>query len=65
MKEAHLWGPLCDPPHNKIAASTDPVAIDVYGSGLLERDWRKIGHIFQANGELGCADPVEIVTVAG
>ncbi len=63
MQEAHLWGPVCDPPHNKLAAGIDPVAIDVYGAGLLGRDWRQIGHLANANGELGCADPVEIINI--
>lgn len=63
MQKAHLWGPVCAPPHNKIAASVDPVAIDVYGAGLLGRDWRMIGHLANANGELGCAEPVEVILV--
>lgn len=61
MQQAHLWGPTCDPPPNRLAAAYDPVAIDAYGAGLLGRDWRRIGHISQAAGELGTADPLQIV----
>ncbi|MBU0485616.1 MAG: DUF362 domain-containing protein [Proteobacteria bacterium] len=61
MQEAHLWGPVCDPPPNKLAASHDSVAIDVYGAGLLKRDWKMIGYLFQAHGELGQGEPLEIV----
>jgi uncharacterized protein (DUF362 family) len=61
MQEAHLWGPTCEPPPNRLAAGYDPVAIDAYGSGLLGRDWRKIGHISRAAGKLGTADPLRIV----
>ena len=64
MQKAHLWGPHCDPPHNKLAAGVDPVAIDAYGAGLLGRNWRRIGHLANANGELGCAEPLEVITVA-
>ncbi len=63
MCEAHLWGPHCDPPPGKLVAAADPVAIDVYGTGLLDRDWRLIGHLHEAHNELGCADPLEIVEV--
>ncbi|MEN8143305.1 MAG: DUF362 domain-containing protein, partial [Thermodesulfobacteriota bacterium] len=63
MQKAHLWGPVCDPPPNKIVAGVDPVAMDVYGAGLLGRDWRRIGHLAKANGELGYAEPLEIITV--
>jgi uncharacterized protein (DUF362 family) len=55
MREAHLWGPTCNPPHNTLAASTDPVAIDAYGSHLLKRKWQQIGHIAMADGVLGSA----------
>lgn len=63
MQEAHLWGPTCDPPPEKLAASFDPVAIDSYGTRLLGKDWRKVGHIAFAHGKLGCAEPLEIRTV--
>jgi uncharacterized protein (DUF362 family) len=63
MPEAHLWGPSCNPPHRKLVASVDPVALDSYGSGLLQRDWRKIGYLRAAHGELGCADPLDILEV--
>lgn len=63
MKEAHLWGPTCDPHPNIIAASFDPVAIDAYGAGILKKDWQKIGHIKMAHKELGIAEPLNIVEV--
>lgn len=63
MQEAHLWGPTCNPPPNQLAASYDPVAIDAYGSLLLRRDWRQIGHIRLAHGKLGCADPLNIQSI--
>lgn len=61
MAEAHLWGRHCSPPVGRLAASFDPVAIDSYGSALLDRDWRNIGHIRMAHTVLGSADPLEIV----
>lgn len=61
MQEAHLWGPTCKPPPNKLAAGFDPVAIDAFGASLLKKDWRSIGHIKKAHGELGCAGPLEII----
>ncbi|MCI5148397.1 MAG: DUF362 domain-containing protein, partial [Candidatus Electrothrix sp. MAN1_4] len=63
MAEAHLWGPSCDPPVNKLAAGFDPVAIDSYGAGLLRKDWRKIDHIVRVNGELGQAEPITEIMV--
>lgn len=57
MAEGHLWGRHCDPPVNKILASTDPVALDAAGARLLGFDWRQIEHIAQANGLLGRAEP--------
>ncbi|MBU0482300.1 MAG: DUF362 domain-containing protein [Proteobacteria bacterium] len=62
MEKAHLWGPTCNPPHRKLAAAVDPVALDAYGAGLLGRDWQGIGHIRGAHGELGKASPLEIIT---
>jgi len=53
MAEAHLWGPHCDPPVNRILASFDPVAIDAAGAELLGLDWRTIDHITLADGLLG------------
>jgi uncharacterized protein (DUF362 family) len=63
MQEAHLWGPTCDPPVNRIAAGFDPVAIDTYGCMLLGRDWRDIGHIRMAHTRLGMAEPLTVVEV--
>ncbi|MDH4100513.1 MAG: DUF362 domain-containing protein [Nitrospirota bacterium] len=63
MSEAHLWGPTCDPHPNLLIAGYDPVAVDAYGCGVLGRDWRKVGHIAMAHGELGCAEPLEVVKV--
>lgn len=63
MPEAHLWGPSCDPPVNRLAAAYDPVAIDAYGTDLLHRDWQNIGHIQMVNGELGQAAPLTVITI--
>ncbi|MEN8199733.1 MAG: DUF362 domain-containing protein [Thermodesulfobacteriota bacterium] len=62
MARAHLWGPHCEPPVNRLAACADPVAIDAYGASLLGFDWRKIGHIEMADTILGTAEtePMEI-----
>ena len=60
MAQAHLWGPTCDPPVRKVAVSYDPVAIDSFGTSLLGRSWRDIGHIQMAHQVLGCADPLLI-----
>ncbi|MBC8208660.1 MAG: DUF362 domain-containing protein [Desulfobulbaceae bacterium] len=60
MAEAHLWGPHCDPPVNRLAASFDPVAIDAYGCDLLGRDWREIGHIAGNHGILGQAESIAV-----
>jgi uncharacterized protein (DUF362 family) len=64
MRVAHLWGPPCDPPPNKVVASYDPVAIDAYGTTLLEREWQEVGHIRLAHGVLGVADPLDVSEVA-
>ncbi len=61
MQEAHLRGPQCDPPHQTLAASSDPVAIDAYGAGLLGQDWHNIGYISSAHNVLGLAEPLEII----
>ncbi len=58
MQEAHLWGPRCDPPHQLLAVSADPVAIDAWGAELLGRRWQDIGHIKMADKTLGSADAV-------
>jgi len=58
MPVAHLWGPHCDPPVGRLAASADPVAVDAHGCGLLAKDWRSIGHIAMADGVLGRAEAV-------
>ncbi|MCI5123924.1 MAG: DUF362 domain-containing protein, partial [Candidatus Electrothrix sp. AR5] len=58
MPEAHLWGPICDPPVNKLIAGFDPVALDSYGAALLGKDWQHIGHIADMDGELGQATPI-------
>lgn len=63
MQEAHLWGPTCNPPHNTIAASPDPVAIDAYGTDLLKRNWQEIGHIARANGILGNAENYQVCSI--
>jgi len=63
MQEAHLWGPTCNPPHNIFAASGDPVAIDAYGTDLLNRKWRQIDHIAMADGVLGNASSYEVHTI--
>jgi uncharacterized protein (DUF362 family) len=64
MQESHLWGPTCEPPHRKLAAGSDPVAIDTYGAGLLGREWRQIGHLANAHGELGLAEPLKVVNLS-
>lgn len=63
MAKAHLWGPQCSPHVQTIAASFDPVAIDSYGTQLLGRDWRKIGHIVMADGILGNAGLYSLMTI--
>ncbi len=61
LAEAHLWGPVCTPPPNIIAVGFDPVAIDAYGTELLRKDWRKIGHIRMAHEILGRAGPLTVI----
>ena len=63
MAEAHLGGPVCDPPRNRLAVARDPVAIDAYGAGLLGLDWRQIGHISMAHGVLGEAEPLTVCEI--
>ncbi|HBC87374.1 MAG TPA: hypothetical protein DCZ94_10500 [Lentisphaeria bacterium] len=62
MAESHLWGAHCEPPPNLLIASFDPVAVDAYGTQVLGRDWRKIGHIKMSDGVLGHAE-AEVVEV--
>jgi len=63
MQEAHLWGPTCDPPPNRLAACYDPVAIDAYGCRLLGRKWHTIGHLAMAHGILGTAEPLAVAEI--
>jgi uncharacterized protein (DUF362 family) len=56
MQQAHLWGPTCNPPKNRLAAGSDPVAIDVWGTDLLGFDWHQVGYLKMADGVLGSAD---------
>ena len=61
MQEAHLWGPTCDPPVNRLAGGYDPVAIDSYGCSLLGVEWKAVGHIDMAHGLLGRAVPLTVI----
>ena len=63
MQEAHLWGPRCDPPPNRIAAGYDPVALDSYGCSLLGIKWNSVGHLDMAHGILGHAAPLTVIEV--
>ena len=63
MQEAHLWGPTCDPPPNRLAAGYDPVAMDSYGCSLLGIKWDSIGHLDMAHGILGSAAPLTVLEV--
>ena len=63
MQEAHLWGPTCDPPPNRLVAGFDPVAVDSYGCSLLGINWDSIGHIRMAHSVLGSAVSTTIVEV--
>ncbi len=60
MQEAHLWGPTCDPPPNRLAAGYDPVAMDSYGCSLLGLKWNAVGHLDMAHGILGSAAPLTV-----
>ena len=64
MSEAHLWGPSCDPAPNKLAVSVDPVAIDAWGCGVLQRNWKNIDHVSKADGVLGYAE-TELISLSG
>ncbi len=63
MQEAHLFGPTCNPPKNRMACGYDPVAIDAWGSDLLGFGWQNIEHICMADGIIGMAKYVEEVVV--
>ena len=63
LAQSHLGGPECSPPVNKIVAGADPVAVDAYGTALLGKEWRDIGHIRLAHGLLGRAEPLALVPV--
>lgn len=63
MPKAHLWGPACDPPVNRLAAGYDPVAIDAYGTSLLKKNWQDIGHIRVLHDEMGTADPLDLIEI--
>lgn len=63
MAQAHLWGPICNPPVEKIIASYDPVAIDAHGTNLLQKSWKQVGHIELAHKVLGDAEPLKIMTL--
>jgi len=63
MQEAHLWGPTCDPPPNRLAAGYDPVAIDSYGCSLLGIKWNSVGHLDMSHGILGYAAPLTVLEV--
>ena len=63
MQEAHLWGPVCDPPPNRLAVGYDPVAMDSYGCSLLGIEWSSVGHIKKAHGILGWAAPLTVQDV--
>jgi uncharacterized protein (DUF362 family) len=63
MQEAHLWGPTCDPPPNRLAAGYDPVAMDSYGCSLLGIEWNSVGHLKSAHGVFGKAAPLTVHNV--
>ena len=63
MQEAHLRGPTCDPPPNRLAAGYDPVALDSYGCSLLGIKWNSVGHLSMAHGKLGKAEPITVSEV--
>lgn len=63
MAQAHLRGPICDPPPQLLVAGQDPVAVDAYGAQLLAKRWNDIGHIQNVHNELGVAEPLHVVDV--
>jgi len=60
MQKAHLWGPICNPPRNRLAAGYDPVAMDSYGCNLLGIKWDSVEHLHRAHGVLGTAAPLTV-----
>jgi uncharacterized protein (DUF362 family) len=46
LAEAHLGGPVCDPPVNRIIAGNDPLETDRRAAELLGLDWRTIPHLY-------------------
>lgn len=63
MQQAHLFGPTCHPPKNKLACGFDPVAIDAWGADLLGFGWQTIEYIRRADGVLGQADYTEEIVM--
>ncbi len=63
MVESHLGGRTLNPPPNILIAGSDPVAIDAYGTEILGKNWQDIEHIQALHGELGMAEPLQIITV--
>lgn len=63
MAQAHLWGPQCSPPVDRLLASFDPVAVDSHGTSLLQINWRDIGHIAMADSILGNAEGAPLYSV--
>jgi len=63
MSESHLWGHTCDPPPGLLIAGYDPLAVDAFGCKTLNIDWRHVGHIAMVNGELGIAEPLQVLEV--
>lgn len=48
LADFHLGGPACDPPVGRIIAGFDPLEVDRAAAGLLNLDWRTIGHLNRA-----------------
>jgi uncharacterized protein (DUF362 family) len=63
LAEHHLGGPVCDPPPELLIGGYDPVAADAYASAMLGKAWQSIGHIAAVNGELGQAEPLQVIKV--
>ena len=61
MKTAHLWGPVCNPKPNLLVCCKDPVAIDVFRTALLGKNWENIGHTKLADKILGFAEAEKVV----
>ena len=45
LKDYHLGGPRCRPEVGMIVAGADPLAVDRTAAGLLNIDWRDVGHL--------------------